>query len=418
MKVNESDVQRNLASVSQQGIESEMEITTEPEAQMDVELLAQGGVQSEARARTDPAAQNTEPDQNLVIDEQPPKETSIIKVRAMRPNQVSHLDKIMKENLELKEKLLKMDKKVLDLQMEKDAIKEKLNDIFGFQYVKEKGVINFYTGIPSIPLFMWVVKRVERMGGRIICKKLSFEDHVLLVLMKLKLGSFNQDIADKFGISRRKVSTLFRRLLPIIAKSLKKLIIWPERHIIRSNMPSSFKRHYSDCVCIIDCTEIFTDRPKDLTARAQVFSSYKNHCTLKYLVGISPSGGVMFLSSGWGGRVSDKEITLKSDFLSHISYGDLVLADRGFLIEEELNMVGAHLKIPAFTRGKSQLGAGDVDTSRQLSNVRIHVERVIGAMKKFRILQMAVPLTLIDCFDNIMVIIAGLTNLNKSIVKD
>ena len=71
-------------------------------------------------------------------------------------------------------------------------------------------------------------------------------------------------------------------------------------------------------------------------------------------------------------------------------------------------MVGAHLKIPAFTRGKSQLGASDVETSRQLSNVIIHAERVIGAMKKFRILQMAVPLILIDCFDNIMVIIAGL----------
>ena len=120
--------------------------------------------------------------------------------------------------------------------------------------------------------------------------------------MKLKVGWFNQDIAENNGTSRRKVSTLFRRLLPIIAKSLTELIICPERQIIRSNMPTNFKMHFSDCVCIFDCTEIFTDRRKDLTTRAQVFSSYKNDCTLKYLLGII-------------------------DFLSHISYGELVIAD-------------------------------------------------------------------------------------------
>ena len=124
----------------------------------------------------------------------------------------------------------------------------------------------------------------------------------------------------------------------------------------------------------------------------------------------------MFLSCGWGGRVSDKEITLQSEFLSYITHGDLVLADRGFLIEEDLNRVGAHLKIPAFTRGKPQLSAANVDTSRQISNIRIHVERVIGAIKKFRILQNTIPLLLVDLLDDIMVIICGITNLNPSVV--
>ena len=35
------------------------------------------------------------------------------------------------------------------------------------------------------------------------------------------------------------------------------------------------------------------------------------------------------------------------------------------------------LEIPAFTKGKSQLSQLEVDKSQQISNVRIHVERVI-----------------------------------------
>ena len=34
--------------------------------------------------------------------------------------------------------------------------------------------------------------------------------------------------------------------------------------------------------------------------------------------------------------------------------------------------------MPPFTRGKKQLSQPEVDTARQLSRVRIHVERVIG----------------------------------------
>jgi hypothetical protein len=53
-------------------------------------------------------------------------------------------------------------------------------------------------------------------------------------------------------------------------------------------------------------------------------------------VSITPSGAVNFISKGWGGRVSDKEITLKSGYIYKLSHGDEVLADWGFLVSEEL----------------------------------------------------------------------------------
>ena len=60
------------------------------------------------------------------------------------------------------------------------------------------------------------------------------------------------------------------------------------------------------------------------------------------------------------------------------TFGDCVLGDRGLLMEEELANQEAVLRIPAFTWEKTQMPAKDVDMSRQIAHVRIHVERVIG----------------------------------------
>ena len=75
------------------------------------------------------------------------------------------------------------------------------------------------------------------------------------------------------------------------------------------------------------------------------------------------------------------------------------------------------MKIPSITKGKTQLSGSEVDISRQLSNVRIHVERVIGRIKKFRILQSIIPITLVDFIDDIMVTICVQSNLNQSVVS-
>lgn len=44
--------------------------------------------------------------------------------------------------------------------------------------------------------------------------------------------------------------------------------------------------------------------------------------------------------------------------------------------------LGVHFLIPAFTKGKKQLSAREVEESRKLASVCIHTERVIGVFKK------------------------------------
>ena len=116
-------------------------------------------------------------------------------------------------------------------------------------------------------------------------------------------------------------------------------------------MPQIFKETYPLTRCIIDCSEIFIERPFAYEARGKTYSNYKKHNTAKFLIAISPSGSISFVSTVWGGRVLEKVITQWSGFLDLIEPGDTILADRGFTISEDLRLYGAKLEIPSFTEG-------------------------------------------------------------------
>lgn len=85
-----------------------------------------------------------------------------------------------------------------------------------------------------------------------------------------------------------------------------------------------FCKHCPGCVVIIDCFEIFLDRASNPLARAQTYSSYKQHKTVKYLIGTTPQGSVGFTSDGWGGRISDKHLTEESGLLENVLPGDVI----------------------------------------------------------------------------------------------
>ena len=133
---------------------------------------------------------------------------------------------------------------------------------------------------------------------------------------------------------------------------------------------------------IIDCFEVFIEKPSNLLAGDQTFSNYKHHNTIKILIGITPQGSISFVSESWGGCTSGTFLTENCRFLDKLVPGDVVMADRGFTVAERVGMRQARLVIPAFTKGKSQLDPVDVEKTRGIANVRIHVERVIGLFRR------------------------------------
>lgn len=170
------------------------------------------------------------------------------------------------------------------------------------------------------------------------------------------------------------------------------LIKWPSKAAILKNMPINFKRNFKRCWCIIDCTEIFIARPSNLTARAQTWSNYKHNNTIKYLIAIT-SAGATYSPVAWVGWAGIRQTNHQRIwFFETFGAQGRGIAD-SFLIRDELAAHGTSLRIPHFTKGKMQLSAHEVDASWQLSRVRIHVERVIGRWKNFKILQTVIPLS-------------------------
>lgn len=197
---------------------------------------------------------------------------------------------------------------------------------------------------------------------------LSKFQKVILVLMRLKLTLSVQYLADQFKVSPGTVSKTFHTTLNVMFVKLQSLIYWPTQDERRLTMPMEFRTFFGLKVAvIIDCVEIFIERPSNLKART--WSSYKHHNTVKYLIGISPQGSICYIRQGYGGRASDKFVTNDSGFLEKLQYGD-VLADRDFDIAESVAQASSEVMIPAFTKGKSQLSAVDIEKTRKLAHVR------------------------------------------------
>ncbi|XP_046393756.1 uncharacterized protein LOC124161479 [Ischnura elegans] len=313
------------------------------------------------------------------------------------------------------EKIKKLEMEVEFLRREKEELKATIcARRFSVKCLNDSD-IKFYTSLYSMQLFMWVVKLIY--DGLIPIKSVSKEDQVLITLMKIRLGLLHKDIALRFGISLSTVSRIISRTIPLLASRLKFLIRWPSKDQIQRTLPKCFRKHYQNCRVIIDCSELFIERPLNLTTRAQTFSSYKQHNTVKFLVGITPYGAVSFISECWGGRISDKELTERSGFYNLLEAGDMVMADRGFTIANEISFHGAQLVIPPFTRGKKQLPGQVIESARRLSSARIHVERTIERIKNFRILKCTLTPSLAQASSDIVCICACLVNLQKKIIS-
>ena len=56
--------------------------------------------------------------------------------------------------------------------------------------------------------------------SKISAKSLTLEDHLFIVLMKLKFGLLNRDISIRFGIKTQVTSKIYRCYLPLLAKEL------------------------------------------------------------------------------------------------------------------------------------------------------------------------------------------------------
>lgn len=318
------------------------------------------------------------------------------------------------------------------LRQENDELKARLLCIENVKDNAEK--FQFWTNLPNNQIFSGLCEYLKTRtppaglnywkgkatsSSTSACKrperKFTFEEEFFIVLVKLKTGNFNEDLSQTFGTSPAHISSIFSTWINFLTVELKVLFEMQHNEHEKSECYSSF----SDLKVVLDCAELMVQKASNLEARKQTFSNYKHHDTVKFLVGISPTLAVNFVSQAWGGRASDKHITLESkSLLEGLSSGESVMADRGFNISNELKKKGVKLLIPDFKgRDRPQITAQEARRSEYISRARIHIERIIQRIKTFYFLERIIRLNMQDLVEQIFTVCAYLTNFQLPVVK-
>lgn len=237
-----------------------------------------------------------------------------------------------------------------------------------------------------------------------------------IILMKIRHDLKLKFLADHFGLHITTVSTIFTNTLPKLAAIFRIFVFLPNVDQIQMSLPVSFRYRFHHVQSVVDSVGIQIEKPKnDVIAQRATFNTYYHGNVIKYSVACIPNGMIHHISFGFLGNTSDqKMIERDQDYTNQLHSGKAVLADRGYrhLADFFRNLRrGIKLIMPPVV-GKNNMTDVEVEDTRQISSNRIIIERVIGRMREFQLISHQVDCHLKFNLDDIMMVIAGLCNIN------
>lgn len=251
--------------------------------------------------------------------------------------------------------------------------------------------IHFYTGLESYVKLLFVL---STLGPAAYCLDyiyhnvvtISVPDQFFITLIKLRRYTTNYELSIMFNISQATVKNIVFTWIAFMARQWRELNIWPSRNLVRYFSPSDFKAKFPTTRVIVDGTECPVKKPKAPCAQQSTFSTYKNRNTIKTLIGATPGGLVSFISPVYGGSTSDRQIVERCNLTSICDPGDSIMADKGFNVQDLFAPMDVAINMPAFFKKKNRLSGKVVLRDRKLSSKRVHIERIIGLGKTYKIL--------------------------------
>ena len=328
-----------------------------------------------------------------------------------------------------------------EVQNLKDRLKESEDNaarqLFRLENVKHTtGLVKFYTGFPDIDTLMifyeevlkedaeemrlWKGKECKDDFDGVKCgrpSKLSLLEQFFMTLVRLRLGLPELDLANRFGVSQSSVSRITLTWINLMYHNFKAIVKFPSWSVVNKHMPEVFKKEYPNTRIIIDATELVIERPSSLLHQSATFSNYKNRNTVKVLIGITPSGVISYVSQTYEGSISDRKLVELSGLLQMLEPGDAVMADKGFLIQDLLAPIGVRLNVPPLLHSNSQMQPKDVAVTKKIAQLRVHVERAIGRVKEFHILQKVLPSSIWDSINEVIFVCCMLCNFSPPLVS-
>lgn len=122
---------------------------------------------------------------------------------------------------------------------------------------------------------------------------------------------------------------------------------------------------------------------------------------------LSPLGEVLHVSSLFEGSISDKELLSQSGLLNLL---DKIMADKGFTTGDLLEPIGCTVTTPTFLSSKGKFSKKGIDSSKQVHNLSVHVERAIRKVKELHFFDSIIPLTVAGSINQMWTVACLITN--------
>ena len=203
-------------------------------------------------------------------------------------------------------------------------------------------------------------------------------------------------MAHVLSVSESAVNRLFVAWIVFLETLFDEVDLHPDDGYLLKRMPEIFvKTGHGLIDMIIDCTEFKFQQATNFDLNTLMFSHYKNTQTGKALIDISPHGSGLLFSDTYPGSISDSAIAEKTGVLSWLTPKHELMADRGFAVQDCCSIKGVYLNQPA-PKNLDKFSHGDVSKNFNIASTRIHVERFIGCVRDWSILNTVWPMQRLD----------------------
>lgn len=290
-------------------------------------------------------------------------------------------------------------------------------------YKNNDKAIHFYTGLENFKKLLFVFQTLGQCVNKLNYfyrkppKKVDALEQFFITVLILRRHKPFEEIAMMFAITIYQVYNIFITWVRFMSLQWKNLDLWLDKDSVRAYMPLDFYDKFPSTRVVIDATECPIKKPKLPFAQQVTFSMYKNRNTIKFLIGITPSGMINYVSPCYGGSATDRQIIERSSILSKFDYNDEIMVDKGLNVQDIFMPYGVKVNMPSFFKKGNQIGPQTLISNRKVASKRVHVERIIGLLKTYKILSQPLNQTETMLSSDIVFICAMLVNFRSSIVN-
>jgi hypothetical protein len=218
-------------------------------------------------------------------------------------------------------------------------------------------------------------------------RKLHWKTEWLVYCFYVRCNLSMRRVAALFGVRVTLVHNIIYAWANLLCDILGRIFPVPTRSQLLQSYPKSVIQKFGQAriFMLLDATEAFADTASMKTVNSILYSAYKHHSTMKWLVGADPIGTVWndSISDGHGGSVSDPVFTQITKFLKQVPFGAAVEVDKGFLIENMCAALGVLCVRPMkFLKNQKQQSSEDTALTQKVGKTRIPIEQANGQMKQ------------------------------------